>query len=138
MIEIPDIFKESALTSILVVQDLKKSIGFYRDVLGASLYREYGGDSAVFEFLSSWILLVSPGEPTEDKPDTRFITPPDPNGVSHAFTIRVQNCRESYRELLARGAKFITPPLERGAETRCFFRDPDGHLFEISEYRTPT
>jgi catechol 2,3-dioxygenase-like lactoylglutathione lyase family enzyme len=22
-----------------------------------------------------------------------------------------------------------------GAETRCFLRDPDGHLFELSEYR---
>ncbi len=26
-----------------------------------------------------------------------------------------------------------TPPLDRGGEIRCFFRDPDGHLLEISE-----
>jgi len=26
-------------------------------------------------------------------------------------------------------------PVSHGPETRCFFRDPDGHLFEISEYR---
>ena len=30
---------------------------------------------------------------------------------------------------------FLTPPVTSGAETRAFFRDPDGHLFEISEYR---
>jgi len=34
-----------------------------------------------------------------------------------------------------RGAAFLTDPVDHGAETRCFFRDPDGHLFEISEYR---
>ena len=31
------------LTHILVVSDLARSRDFYRDVLGASLYREYGG-----------------------------------------------------------------------------------------------
>ncbi|WP_417600373.1 VOC family protein [Owenweeksia hongkongensis] len=41
----------------------------------------------------------------------------------------------SYELLKARGAKFVTPPSTNGAETRCFFHDPDRHLFEISEYR---
>ena len=40
-----------------------------------------------------------------------------------------------YETLRARGATFLTPPVTSGAETRAFFRDPDGHLFEISEYR---
>ncbi len=35
--------------------------------------------------------------------------------------------------LRARGAAFLTPPHESAAEIRCFFRDPDGHLFEVSE-----
>jgi catechol 2,3-dioxygenase-like lactoylglutathione lyase family enzyme len=47
----------------------------------------------------------------------------------------VPDCRDAYRTLSSRGAAFLTPPVDRGAETRCFFRDPDGHLFEISEYR---
>jgi hypothetical protein len=29
----------------------------------------------------------------------------------------------------------LAPPMTSGAETRAFFRDPDGQLFEISEYR---
>ncbi|MCE2496919.1 MAG: VOC family protein [Flavobacteriales bacterium] len=126
----------SALTTILVVSDLECSKSLYLEVLGARLYREYGGDSAVIEFLGNWLLLVTSGEPTEDKPDTYFSPPSDPNCVSHAFTIRVNNCRESYRILQHHSAEFITPPFDRGAETRCFFRDPDGHLFEISEYRS--
>lgn len=127
---------EAACTSILVVKDLDQSIPFYRDVLGASLYREYGGTSAVFNFLNHWLLLVTEGGPTPDKPETHFRSIEDPDTVSHAFTIRVQNCEEVYKVLKSAGAEFITPPVINGAETRCFFRDPDGHLFEISEYRS--
>jgi catechol 2,3-dioxygenase-like lactoylglutathione lyase family enzyme len=128
-------FVDSALTTILVITDMTKSKAFYVDVLGAKVFREYGGDSLVLEFLDNWLLLVTPGEPTEDKPNTHFVAPTDKNAVSHAYTIRVKDCQKSYDILNRRGASFITPPFDRGAETRCFFRDPDGHLFEISEYR---
>jgi len=114
---------------------MAKSKKFYVDVLGARIFREYGGDSLVLEFLKSWILLVTPGGPTEDKPDIQFIPPEDKNTVSHSYTIRVKDCRKSYEILRDKGVDFITPPIDRGAETRCFFRDPDSHLFEISEYR---
>ncbi len=42
------------LTHILVVSDLARSRDWYRDVLGAELYREYGGSSAVFSFQGAW------------------------------------------------------------------------------------
>lgn len=128
-------FADSALTTILVVTDMTASKTFYMDILGAKLYREYGGNSLVLEFLGNWLLLVTPGGPTEDKPDTHFVPPADKDHVSHAFTIRVKDCNASYEVLKERGATFITAPHERRTETRCFFRDPDGHLFEISEYR---
>lgn len=127
-------FKDSALTTILVVSDMAKSKAFYVDVLGANVFREYGGDSLVLEFLGNWLLLVTPGGPTEDKPDTHFVVPEYRNKVSHSFTIRVKDCMASYTLLKEKGAEFIAHPFQRGAETRCFFRDPDGHLFEISEY----
>ena len=128
-------FIDSALTTILVVSDMSKSKVFYVDVLGAKIFREYGGDSLVLKFLGNWILLVTPGEPTEDKPNTHFVAPTDKESVSRSYTIRVKDCRKSYKILKDKGVNFITPPMDRGAETRCFFRDPDGHLFEISEYR---
>jgi len=64
-----------------------------------------------------------------------FAPPADPDVVSHQLTIRVADCRAAYQTLRERGAVFLTPPLDRGAEIRCFFRDPDGHLLEISEVR---
>jgi len=123
----------TALTHILVVSDIARSTRWYRDVLGARLEREYGGTSAVFEFNGSWLLLVSGGGPTEDKPDLSFAAPADLERVSHAFTIRVPDCQGAYETLTSRGATFLTPPHDWGAEIRCFFRDPDGHLFEISQ-----
>jgi catechol 2,3-dioxygenase-like lactoylglutathione lyase family enzyme len=122
-----------ALTILLVVSDLAESVGFYRDVLGASLYREYGGTSDVFSFAGTWILLVTGGGPTKDKPDVTFTPPRDRELVDHEFTIRVPNCQAAYETLQSRGANFLTPPVDWGGEIRAFFRDPDGHLIEISE-----
>lgn len=121
------------LTHILVVRDMERAQAFYRDILKASLYRSYGGTSAVFDFQGAWLLLVTGGGPTEDKPYITFAPPSTPNTVSHAMTIRVPDCHAAYETLKARGATFLTPPYDWGAEIRCFFQDPDGHLFEISQ-----
>ncbi len=122
-----------AVTQILVVTDPAHSRDFWVDVLGAELYREYGGTSVVLRFAGTWVLLVTGGGPTADKPGVLFGPPPDPNQVSHAITLRVADCRATYETLLARGAAFLTPPHDWGAETRCFLRDPDGHLIELSQ-----
>jgi catechol 2,3-dioxygenase-like lactoylglutathione lyase family enzyme len=121
------------LTQILVVSDYDESLSWYRDVLRAKLHREYGGTSAVFDFNGTWLLVVTGGEPTDDKPGVAFTPPADPDLVSHSITIRVENCQAAYETLSDRGAEFLTPPHDWGQEIRCFFRDPDGHLFEISE-----
>lgn len=121
------------ITHILVVSDLARARAFYRDILGATLHGEYGGTSIVFNFNGAWLLVVTGGEPTRDKPDAVFVAPDDPKRVSHAMTIRVPNCQDAYEALQARGADFLTPPVNWGYEIRAFFRDPDGHLFEISQ-----
>jgi catechol 2,3-dioxygenase-like lactoylglutathione lyase family enzyme len=125
-----------ALTHLLVVRDLERSRAFYRDVLEAEVYREYGGTSVVLRFLGTWLLLVTGGGPTQDKPDVTFAAPVDPRTVSHSMTIRVPDCRAAYATLQARGARFLTPPVDYDWEVRAFFHDPDGHLLEISETRT--
>ncbi|MAT99916.1 MAG: lyase [Anaerolineaceae bacterium] len=122
-----------ALTHILVVSDLDRARNFYRDVLGATIYGEYGGTSIVFDFVGAWLLVVTGGEPSKDKPEVTFAPPTDLSRVSHAMTIRVPDCQAAYETLKARGAQFITPPVDWGYEIRCFFHDPDGHLFEISQ-----
>ena len=122
---------EMALTHILVVSDVPASSRWYREVLGAEPYREYG-TSAVFSFNGSWLLLVEGGDPTPDKPGVVF-EPPTARQANHSFTVRVEDCQASYEALKGRGAEFLTPPYDWGGEIRCFFPDPDGHLWEISQ-----
>jgi catechol 2,3-dioxygenase-like lactoylglutathione lyase family enzyme len=121
------------VTLLRVVSDLEQARRFYRDVLGAQEFREYGGNSAVLRFAGTWLLLVTGGGPTPDKPTVTFAPPPASDVVSHELTIRVPDCRAAYEILKSRGARFLTPPVETGWEIRCFFQDPDGHLLEISE-----
>ena len=120
-----NVFPEAGmeLTTILVVEDIKKSKDFYENVLKAEIYREYGGTSLVIKFLGNWLLLVIEGGPTEDKPNVSFIPPTDVRKVSQSFTIRVKDCNRSYKTLKERGAEFITPPVDWGPEIRAFFRD---------------
>jgi catechol 2,3-dioxygenase-like lactoylglutathione lyase family enzyme len=125
---------DTALTHILVVADPAASRAWYTDVLGATVYREYAG-SVVLSFGAAWLLLVEGGEPTDDKPGVTLAPPADPNIRDNLFTIRVDDCRATYELLRGRGGTFLTEPVSHGNETRCFLRDPDGHVFEISEYR---
>jgi catechol 2,3-dioxygenase-like lactoylglutathione lyase family enzyme len=118
------------------VSDIARSRAFYRDVLGAEVYREYGGTSCVLRAFETWLLLVTGGGPTADKPTVTFATPADPDVVSHSMTIRVDDCRATYAAWSAAGAVFLTPPVESDWEVRAFFRDPDGHLLEISEAKS--
>lgn len=130
-VQFPD--PDVVATQILVVSDIDRSRAWWVDVLGADLYREYGGTSVVVSFADIWIVLVTGGPPTEDKPTVAFVPPEDPDRVSHAMTLRVADCRAAYEVLRARGAEFLTPPQDWGAEVRAFTRDPDGHLIELSE-----
>ena len=121
------------ITHILVVSDLPRAKIFYQEVLGATLHGEYGGTSLVFNFNGAWLLVVTGGEPTKDKPQVYFDVLSAPDRISHAMTTRVRDCQKAYETLKARGAEFLTPPVNWEYEIRAFFRDPDGHLFEISQ-----
>ena len=126
--------EDMTLSTLLVVSDLKKTRWFYEEVLGAEFYREYGGHTLVFTFLGNWLIMTTGGPPTEDKPNVTFAPPNDLNNVSVAWSFKVPDCQAAYETLKARGAEFLTPPVNRGGyEIRCFFRDPDGHLFELSQ-----
>lgn len=127
-----DRFSASALTHLLVVADSQVSRDWYVEVLDASVYGQYG-TSVVLELFGNWLLLVAAGGPTSDKPTVTFAPPADPDLVSAELIFRVEDCRKAYELLHARGAGFLTEPVDHGGEIRAFFRDPDGHLFEISE-----
>ena len=49
------------------------------------------------------------------------------------MNIRVADIQAIYQTWSERGAQFLTPPINRGPETRCYLRDPDGHLIELGQ-----
>ena len=124
------------LTHLLVVRDAEASRRWYETVLGAETVRAYGGTSVVMRLLGQWLLLVTGGEPTADKPTVTFAAPPDPDTVSAEMIFGVTDCHAVYQTLRSRGAEFLARPVEYDWEIRAFFRDPDGHLIEISEAKT--
>ena len=72
--------------------------------------------------------------PTDDKPASAFGHRPTRGRSTTCSRCASTTARRPTTSSWPR-RDFLTPPVTSGAETRCFFRDPDGHLFEISEYR---
>ncbi|WP_278234561.1 VOC family protein [Isoptericola sp. AK164] len=126
-------FEASALTHMLVVTDVERSRDWYVRVLDAQVVGEYGGTSVVLQLLASWILLVTGGGPDAGKPTVTLAPPAEPDRPSTQIIFRVDDCAGLYELLSERGAEFVAAPDVRDGETRAFFRDPDGHLVEISE-----
>ena len=119
------------LTHFLVVADQDRSRRWYEQVLGAKTVLER--DPVIMKVANSWIILNVGGGPTEDKPDITLETPPDPQRTSAFLNIRVADIAAVYQQWRAVGAEFLTEPQDRGAEIRCYMRDPDGHLIEVGQ-----
>ena len=47
--------------------------------------------------------------------------------------LRVADIQACYDEWRSKGAEFVTPPIDRGAEIRCYMRDPDGYMIEVGQ-----
>ncbi len=119
------------LTHFLTVKDQDHSRAFYADVLGGQVVLER--DPCIIKLANSWIILNVGGGPTDDKPDVTLAAPTDLKTVSSFLNIRVANIRAKYEEWRSKGAQFLTPPIDRGAEIRCYMQDPDGYLIEVGE-----
>jgi catechol 2,3-dioxygenase-like lactoylglutathione lyase family enzyme len=119
------------LTHFIVSADVEHARGFYTDVLGGETVR--AGEPSFVALANSWIIINVGGGPTEDKPTVTLETPPDPDRTSSFLNIRVADIQAVYDDWSSRGAEFLTPPQDRGAEIRCYLRDPDGHLIEVGQ-----
>ncbi len=119
------------LTRFIVSDDVERSRRFYTEVLGGRVERP--GDPVNVALANTWIVINAGGGPTDDKPAVTLETPRDLDRVSSFLNIRVQDIQAVYAEWSARGAQFLTPPKQHQYETRCYIRDPDGHLIEVGQ-----
>jgi catechol 2,3-dioxygenase-like lactoylglutathione lyase family enzyme len=123
------------LTHFIVAEDLERSRAFYADVLGGDIVME--GEPSIVQLANAWVIINVGGGPTDDKPDVTLETPPNPNRASSFLNIRVADIQAVYEEWSSRGAEFLTEPIQRTSEIRCYMRDPDGHLIEVGESTRP-
>jgi catechol 2,3-dioxygenase-like lactoylglutathione lyase family enzyme len=123
------------LTHFIVSDDVERSRRFYSEVLGGETVRS--GEPTLVQLANSWIIINVGGGPTDDKPTVTLETPRDPDRVSSFLNIRVADIEAVYAEWSARGAQFLTPPIERETEIRCYIRDPDGYLIEVGQTTRP-
>jgi catechol 2,3-dioxygenase-like lactoylglutathione lyase family enzyme len=123
--------EEIVLTHFIVSNDLERSRRFYAAVLGGELLRE--GEPSIVALGTGLVVINVGGGPTDDKPTVTLEAPRDPDRVSSFLNIRVADIEAIYSQWSARGAEFLTPPIDRGREIRCYLRDPDGHLIEVGQ-----
>ena len=120
------------VTHFLTVSDQAKSREFYAGILvGTVLTSE---NPCIIKLANSWIILNNGGGPTPDKPDVTLEPPSNPTRVNSFLNLRVADIQARYAEWTAKGAEFITEPLDNhGWETRCYMRDPDGYIIEVGQ-----
>jgi lactoylglutathione lyase len=117
--------------SRIVVSDLKRSIEFYRDVLGVPLKYE-ADDWAEFATLGTRLALKAGVPPVAAIPEKNDDGMPIAGRVGIAF--EVKNLDQVYRDLSARGVKFTQAPIEDGPGGRmAMLLDPDGLEIALGE-----
>jgi len=131
MAEFPAPKEGFLITYFIVSKDVERSRRFYVEVLGGEALLE--GEPSIVALANGWVTISTGGGPTEDKPDVTLEPPSDPHRASAFMNIRVADIDAMYKKWKARGAEFLTPPINRGVEIRCYMRDPDGHLIEVGQ-----
>ncbi|WP_328333336.1 VOC family protein [Kribbella sp. NBC_00382] len=119
------------VTHFLTVRDVQVSREFYAEVFGGEVV--LAENPATVRVANTWIIMNPGGGPTPDKPDVTLRAPEPGDPVSAFLNVRVADIAAFYTAARAKGAHFLTEPQDRGAEIRCYLRDPDGYLIEIGQ-----
>ena len=122
-----------AVAHFLTVKDIERSARYYEKVFGARILSLGDGNApAYLQLANTWMILNIGGGPTADKP-TVTLRVPDPDLISSFMNLRVADIRACYGVWKSRGAEFITGPIPKYGEIRCYIRDPDGYLIEVGQ-----
>jgi catechol 2,3-dioxygenase-like lactoylglutathione lyase family enzyme len=119
------------ITHFITVADVARSRAFYSGVLGGQV--ALAENPCVVKLANGWVIMNPGGGPTPDKPDVTLHPPTDPSTATSFLNIRVADIWACYQEWSDKGATFLTPPIDRKAELRCYLRDPDGYLIEVGQ-----
>src|SRR4249919_947797 len=119
------------VTLFITVRKVARSRDFYSRVLGGTIVLDE--NPCMVKLSNSWVIMNPGGPPTPDKPDISVVNYEPGSIVSSFMNLRVADVHACYELWSSRGAEFVTPPIDRGAEIRCYMRDPDGYLIEVGQ-----
>jgi hypothetical protein len=91
------------------------------------------GASGHIQIANTWLIVNVGGGPTPDKPTVTLSVLADPDKISSFMNIRVADIQACYELWKSRGAEFITEPIPKYGEIRCYIRDPDGYIIEVGQ-----
>jgi predicted enzyme related to lactoylglutathione lyase len=118
-----------SIAHFLTVADIGRSARYYEKVFGARILSLGDGNAPAY-LANIWMILNVGGGPTPDKP-TVTLSVPAPDKISSFMNIRVADVQACYKLWKSRGAEFITEPIPKYGEMRCYIRDPDGCSIEV-------
>jgi catechol 2,3-dioxygenase-like lactoylglutathione lyase family enzyme len=122
-----------SIAHFLTVANVERSARYYEKVFGARILSLGDGNApAYLQLANIWMILNLGGGPTPDKP-TVTLSVPDPNHINSFMNFRVADIQACYELWKGRGAEFITQPIPKYGEIRCYIRDPDGYIIEIGQ-----
>jgi putative intracellular protease/amidase/catechol 2,3-dioxygenase-like lactoylglutathione lyase family enzyme len=123
-----------SIAHFLTVADVDRSARFYEKVFGGRILSKGDSDGApaYIQIANTWLLVNPGGGPTPDKP-TVTLSVPDPDRINGFMNIRVADIQACYKLWKSRGAEFITEPIPKYGEIRCYIRDPDGYIIEVGQ-----
>ena len=122
-----------SIAHFLTVADIERSARYYEKVFGARILSLGDGNApAYLQLANIWMILNVGGGPTPDKP-TVTLSVPDPNHINSFMNFRVADIQACYELWKSRGAEFITEPIPKYGEIRCYIRDPDGYIIEVGQ-----
>src|SRR5271168_4893991 len=123
-----------SVAHFLTVADVDRSARFYEKVFGGRILSrgDSKGASGHIQIANTWLIVNVGGGPTPDKP-TVTLSVPDPNHINSFMNFRVADIQACYELWKSRGAEFITPPIPKYGEIRCYIRDPDGYIIEVGQ-----
>ena len=122
-----------SIAHFLTVKDIERSARYYEKVFGARILSLGDGNAPGYlQFANIWMILNVGGGPTPDKPKVT-LSVPDPDHINSFLNLRVADIQACYKLWRSRGAEFITEPIPKYGEIRCYIRDPDGYIIEVGQ-----
>ena len=118
----------------LLVEDVARSVEFYRDRLGFAVKRL---DTGFAEFWTGGVILAL--WQRDDLADNLDLPAARRAGTSTMVAVRMDSAADidrEYARLSAAGVGFHAPPADYAWNAyAAYFGDPDGHLWEIYHWR---